>query len=153
MRGHDFLAYLGQCASTKGSGVLDTSDEMYHEIKELQKLAQEEKALSGKKANLITSFGPSSSSFFADAFRIKRYRWANLPADLENEIQKQAFCSKYGKIYDVAINAAGGWIMQLDRGVKFLWGGPLPEELRLALLNGKQRRTTISVISKSIQLT
>jgi hypothetical protein len=105
---------------------------------------------------MITSFGPHPGSFFADAFHLSRYRWSNLPAELENRIQEHV--SLYGcanqktcqenKIHDVTINAVGDWVMQLKRGARFIWShgeGRLPNELQDALAEGERRKWTISV--------
>jgi hypothetical protein len=89
--GHDFLSFVGQWKASDRDGPFDTNQNIYNELDELQKLATEEEhkfAQSKRKADLIASFGPFSDSFFADAFRLKRYRWRNLPTDLEDEIQK-----------------------------------------------------------------
>jgi len=145
MRGHDFLSHLGQWRTRSGSGLLNETANIYKEIFELHKFAQTVGAKFNKMANLITSFGPSPGSFFADSFDLKRYRWANLPADLEDEIQNHICCNRYGKIFDVAINAMGGWVMQLDRGKQFSWGGRLPDDLTQALSAGKRRKATINV--------
>jgi hypothetical protein len=75
---------------------------------------------------------------------------------LEDRIQEHVSLYGYGnqktwqenKIHDVAINAVGGWIMQLKRGARFIWSqgeGRLPKELQEALAEGERRKWTISV--------
>jgi len=89
-------------------------------------------------------------SFFVDSFRLKRYRWNNLPPDLEDEIQKVISTTGWveagkGKIWDVAINASGGWVMLLDQGKDWKMGGELPKNLRHALEEGKKNGVPIAV--------
>jgi hypothetical protein len=139
------------------SGPLETNLTIYNEIDELEKLAAEERSknkLEGKRkqeANFIASFGPSPNSFFADSFRLERYRWRNLPYDLEDEIQ-EVVCEKgwamegKRKIYDVAMDANGGWVMQLNKGKDWKMGGQLNETLRKALVEGKRNGVSIAVI-------
>lgn len=95
--------------------------------------------------DLLLSLGPSSGAFFADAFRLKRYRWHHLPSDLEGEIQAELGRKKYGSIYDVALNSLGGWVLQLKKGKMYLWGGMLPGELEQALEAGIERKAIIKV--------
>jgi len=120
---------------------------MYGEIAQLGILADEDQRKSGRKANLIASFGPAPGAFFADAFRLGRYRRVNLPVDLENRIQvildKKAYSK--AKIYDVAINGSGGWVIQFDRGKSFEMGGTIPVDLREALELGRKRNLSINV--------
>ena len=93
---------------------------------------------------VLLSFGPSPGSFFADDCR-STYRWANLPRGLEDAIQKIVCKYKYGKIYDVMMNAKGGWVIQLEKGKKYMWGGELPARLDQALSDGKKRNASIKV--------
>lgn len=91
-----------------------------------------------------------SDSFFIDSFRLKGYRWRNLPPDLEGEIQDVVCEYKWvekgrGKIWDVAINANGGWVMLLDQGRDWRMGGQLPEALQKALEEGKANGVPIAV--------
>jgi len=80
---------------------------------------------------------------------LKRYRWANLPVDLEHAIQNNLCLHGYGKedtkIHDVTINAQGIWVMQLGKGSDFLCEGEMLTELRKALEDGVQtgKATTI----------
>jgi len=116
---------------------------MISEIKELQKFVEASEWSGGQE--VVLSFGPAPGSFFADDCGT-RYRWANLPFDLEDTLQKIVCLHGYGKISDVAINAAGGWVVQLD-GVDYEWGGQLPDRLRRALKTGKERKAHIEVLS------
>lgn len=148
---------MGQWTNLKNqAGPLSSNCVIYGEIAELSRLAQQDAVKLNHSADLIASFGPRPGSFFADAFRLNRYRWSKLPADLEDEIQKHVSLSGYGnqktwqdnKIHDVAINCTGGWIMQLKRGTRFLWSQGergLPAELQSALAEGERRKWTISV--------
>lgn len=102
-----------------------------------------------KEEDLLLSLGPGPGSFFADAFRLKRYKWHNLPSDLEDEIQRELGRKKYGTIYDVALNSAGGWILQLKEGKKYRWGGTLPREIEAALEAGQARKSSIKVRNES----
>jgi hypothetical protein len=157
IRGHDFPSYMGQWTNLKNqAGPLSSNQVIYGEILELSKLAKRDESKFNQRADIITSFGPHSGSFFADAFRLNRYRWSNLPAELEDEIQKHLSLYGYGnqknwqdnKIHDVAINARGGWVIQIKRGSQFIWsqGDQLPTELQRALEEGERRKWTISVI-------
>jgi hypothetical protein len=165
IRGHDFLSFIGQWQGVgkDDSGPLDTNLTICNEIDELEELATEERIknkLDGnckQEANFIASFGPSSNSFFADSIHLKQYRWRNLPSDLESEIQK-VVCRKgwvlegKTKIYDLAINSNGGWVMQLNEGKEWRTGGEgkLPETLRNALVQGKTRKDSIAVSDSKI---
>jgi len=76
----------------------------------------------------------------------------NLPPDLEDELQKilclGGYSQKKEKIYDVTINADGGWVLQLDKGADFRMGGKLPALLKQALEDGRKRKgVTIAVSS------
>jgi hypothetical protein len=119
---------------------------MIGEINELQRLItnSKSKASEYQMQGILLSFGPSPSSFLLD-YRDERYRWANLPVGLQDAVQDIVCRKGYGRIFDVAMNAAGGWVMQLKEGAKYLWGGELPERLEKALLEGQKREATISV--------
>ncbi len=81
-----------------------------------------------------------------------------MPHDLENELQK---ARPYGKIVNVTLNAAGGWVMQFDSGdgliaigrmlgrrreiVNYSFGGQLPAALKEALEQSRDRRVKITV--------
>jgi hypothetical protein len=150
---------MGQWTNLKNqAGPLSSNQVIYGEIGELSKLAQQDAVKFNQRADLIASFGPRSGSFFVDAFRLNRYRWSNLPPDLEDEIQKHVSLYGYGnqktwqdnKIHDVAINALGGWVMQLKRGSQYIWseGDQLPMELQRALAEGNRKKWTISVLPR-----
>ncbi|KAF2671462.1 hypothetical protein BT63DRAFT_423665 [Microthyrium microscopicum] len=144
VRGHDFLAHFGQWRGHTNSGYLDATSSMIEEIAELQSFvnASKSKANPGGEPAFL-SFGPDPGSFFADNGET-RYRWSNLPHDLDDAIQDIVCRERYGKIHDVAINGAGGWVIQLNKGKEYKWGGPLEERFRVALENGEQRRATIT---------
>ncbi|RDL32092.1 uncharacterized protein BP5553_09494 [Venustampulla echinocandica] len=154
IRGHDFLSHVGQWRALDREGTVKACGNSYAEIENLQALAIENNAAAKKNftASLNVSFGPRPGSFFADACELKRYRWRNLPAGLENEIQRllssASFWKRtgYGKIYDVAMNASEGWVLLQKKGEKYTWGGILPEELKEALQQGKDRKAPISRI-------
>jgi hypothetical protein len=137
---------MGHWISETTVGPVLATPNSFGEIEALKMFAQENELNGFKEVDLIISFGGESGSFFADAFRLKRYRWNKLPIDLEDEIQKEVCRNGYGKIYDVAMNAVGGWVMQLNKGARFRWGGQLPEDLKQALQRGSQRKATISVM-------
>jgi hypothetical protein len=132
VRGHDFLSHMGQWKSQSETGTLVSNRKIYEEIAELRKLADLDKDEHGGDANLIVSFGPTAGSFFADAWRpkLKCYRWENLPADLNRKLQA---LRKYGNIWDVALNASNGWVLQLDKGRRWAYGGELHAELEWVL--------------------
>ena len=125
---------------------MPASDNCVKEVDALQALAEENRQNGHRGADMILTFGPDSGSFFADAFSLKRYRWANLPAELENAIQKNMSTNGYGKIHDISINSHGGWVMQTKEGAQFQWGGRLPKMLEQALSKGSDRRASIAVM-------
>lgn len=146
---------MGQWTNLENrTGPLSSKPAIYGEIEELNKLAQQDESKSNQRANITANFGPRSGSFFADSSRLNRYRWSNLPAELEDEIQKHVSLNGYGKskIHDVAINALGGWVVQFKRGSQFKWSQGdqwpplLPVELQRALKEGEAKKWTISVM-------
>lgn len=151
---------MGQWRALDREGTVKACENSYAEIENLQAFATENNAAVKKDftASLNVSFGPRAGSFFADACELKRYRWRNLPAGLENEIQRllstTSFWKKsgYGKIYEVAINASEGWVLLQKKGEKYTWGGTLPVELEEALQHGKDRKAPISVDSPPFAL-
>lgn len=145
IRGHDCYAFVGEWTKESSKGHTPTSPKMLCEIEALQCLAQNNRTNIPPyhETDMLLSLGPAPGSFFADAYRLKRYRWANLPASLEDEIQKEICHKSYGIIYDVAINSAGGWVVQLEKGKLYRWGGALPQELERALSEGRRRKTII----------
>lgn len=156
IRGHDYLSFMAQSTTTKNeAGPLTTNAVIYGEIDALRILAQQDAAKFNQQADIITSFGPKAGSFFADPYRLAYYRWSNLPSDLEGAIQMHVSMYGYGnqksfqdnRIHDVAVNANGGWIMQLKRGSQFEWSREgLPSELQRALADGVRKKRTISVL-------
>ncbi|KAF4628830.1 hypothetical protein G7Y89_g9323 [Cudoniella acicularis] len=157
VRGHDFLSYGGQYTS-KNSKIslgsltpLVSQSNTFEEVRKLQLFALAEEQKTDKKANLRVSYGPASGSFFADSFvptGLKRYRWANLPADLENAIQEELCVNGYKStktnINNVAINAVNGWVVQSKGGKKYQSGGELPLELINALAEGAKNGVAIN---------
>jgi len=119
---------------------------MISEIDELKRFVEASESdrsrLGGQE--MLLSFGPAPGSFFADDCRT-RYRWTNLPTTLEDTIQKIVCIHGYGKISDVTMNAAGGWVIQLKNGAQYEWGGQLPDRLVQALYDGKRRKASINV--------
>jgi hypothetical protein len=133
LKGHDFLSHMGQWKSQNESGTLMANRKIYGEISELQKFAELDQNAHGGEPNLIVSFGPDAGSFFAEAWRpkLKDYRWENLPPALNSKLQNLRGCGK--RIWDVALNASKGWVLQLDEGKQWVYGGSLPRELERAL--------------------
>lgn len=147
VRGHDCFAFLGEWTKETTKGHTQASALMLAEIDALAALAKDNLAHDPpyREADLLLSLGPAPGSFFADAFRLRRYRWSNLPVDLEDNIQKEVCSHGYGRIYDVAINSVGGWVLQFDKGKTYKWGGMLPNELENALQEGRNGNVTIKV--------
>ncbi|KAF2732049.1 hypothetical protein EJ04DRAFT_554339 [Polyplosphaeria fusca] len=145
VRGHDCFAFLGEWTKETTRGQTSSEAELLAEMAGLQKLANDNMTNQPpyRKEDMLISLGAAPGSFFADAYRLRRYKWCNLPLDLEDEIQKEVCRRGYGTIYDVAVNASSGWIMQFDRGRSYRWGGDLPLELKAALDGGRTRRATI----------
>ena len=140
---------MGQWKSNSTEGPLPASNVSIKEINELRALlitGNDQRA--HKEADLILSFGPTSGSFFANLIHLKRYRWANLPAKLEDEIQNNVSKNGYGKIREIAMNSVGGWIIQYQNGRDFQWGGRLPPALDEALFTGKRSKAAIAVKSQ-----
>jgi hypothetical protein len=146
------LSHTGQWTSKTKGGHIAASAASIGEINALQALAEENKQNGHRETDLILSFGPASGSFFADAFRLKRYRWANLPVDLEDAVQRNVCLKGYGYIHDIAMNSRGGWVMQTDGGAGFQWGGQLPSDLEQALSNEKGRKASINVMKSQYSL-
>lgn len=138
---------MGQWTSKNRDGPVAASAVSIGEISALQALALENKENRHRETDLILSFGPASGSFFADAFRLKRYRWQNLPVGLEDAVQRNVCLNGYGKIHDIAVNSMGGWVMQTNEGTQFQWGGELPTELKQALSSGRAKGVSINVIN------
>jgi hypothetical protein len=125
----------------------EKSNKMLVEIEALRILAN--KIDTGTNEPLLLSLGPAPGSFFAESRHLKRYRWANLPSDLEDAIQEEVCRNGHGNIYDVAINADEGWVLQFKEGKTYAWGGILPPQLAdvlsIGLKNKKQIRVCIDV--------
>jgi hypothetical protein len=83
-------------------------------------------------------------SFWADNLR-SRYRWSNLPAELDDALQRIVCADGYGGIKDVSINSAGGWVMQWKKGKKYEYGGLLSAELKRVLKRGQETGKVIDV--------
>ena len=146
MCGHDFLSYTG-FTNGRSSHVkqLDSNETIIDETSALERFLRETKA-----SEFRLSLGPAGGAFFADAYRQKRYRWANLPVDLEETVQDVIVAAKgYGSIHRVAMNAAGGWVLLLAKGKKYLWGGELPVELVTTLAMGSKKAYQIHVMFSS----
>ncbi|KAF2117455.1 hypothetical protein BDV96DRAFT_26307 [Lophiotrema nucula] len=145
IRGHDCFSFFGNWTRGVTNNHTPASAQFIKEIEGLETLGDLNKAHKPpyRAEDLLLSLGPGSGAFFADAYRLKRYRWHNLPTDLEGEIQTELGHKKYGTIYDVALNSAGGWILQLKKGKNYKWGGTLPDELEQALEAGAERKATV----------
>ena len=118
---------------------------MLLEIEALRAFAKQAQNDPSELEPVLLSLGPNPGSFFAHIGSLKRYRWANLPKELENIIQEELSCKNYGTIHDVAINAAGGWVIQFDEGRRYRMGGDLPAPLNNALSIGKKKKTQLRV--------
>lgn len=165
IRGNDIFAFIGHVAvCDQKSTYLEKSRNMIVELQALTALLDRTRTTRmmksssswiSKKTNnndddnndkpLLLSLGPAPGSFFADLSSLKRYRWANLPPDLEDVIQEEVCRSGYGTIFDVAINAAGGWVVQFREGKTYKYNGAIPEKLREALSIGQKQKLQIQV--------
>lgn len=155
IRGHDFLSYAIQATNMQNLKVLlRPSQVIVGEMEGLQKLAAADGAAYNRNPELTVSFGPSSGSFFADAPRLKRYRWANLPSELDDALQghicRNGYGDAKGKIKNVCMNSQNGWIMQVGRDNQVIIGGKLPAELENVLKSLGKKKPFIKVHS-SIQ--
>jgi hypothetical protein len=142
VRGHDFLSHMGQWKSQTESGTLMSNRKIYGEIIELKKFADLDQTAHGGDPNLITNFGPTAGSFFTEAWRpkLKCYRWENLPADLNRKLQE---LGRYGRVWDAALNASNGWVLQLDEGKQWASGGPVHPDLERALSEVRNRNMAV----------
>jgi hypothetical protein len=118
---------------------------MLLEIEALGTFAKQAQNNASELEPVLLSLGPKPGSFFAHIGSLKRYRWANLPEELQFIIQEELARKKYGTIHDVAINAAGGWVIQFDEGRRYRMGGHLPAPLEKALSIGMGKKTQIRV--------
>jgi hypothetical protein len=140
IRGHDFLSHCGKWTSSKGKyGFLETSSTSILELALLGPLRDENERNGYDGSEMIISFGPQASSFFADivAPGLKRYKPSNLPEGLDEEVQKNRDAKGYGNIYEVMMNAVGGWVILFGEGESFEFGGTLPEKLKNVLAEAK----------------
>lgn len=122
---------------------IENSSEMIGEIERLRSL--ENNIRTETNQPLLLTLGPTPGSFFFESNSLGFYRWGNLPCDLEDRIQQEVGRRRHGTIYDVAINASGGWVMQFREGKKYTWGGALPEALKDALIAGTEEKKQIMV--------
>lgn len=120
----------------------------------LESLARENKEKGVLGVNMTASLGPLPGSIFVDAYALKRYKRANLPVDLEDNIQRILDVKGYGdgEIHDVVMNANGGWVMLLDGGKKFAFGGELPFDLRVLLEDTKKSKRQMPKLDMSIHV-
>jgi hypothetical protein len=129
---------------------LRPSEVIIGEMKELQKIAAADGTAHNSIPDLTVSFGPSSGSFFADAPRLKRYRWANCPTELDDALQEHICRNGYGdtkgKIKNVCMNSQNGWIIQVGRDNQVIVGGKLPTELENVLKSLGKKKPSIKVI-------
>ncbi|KUJ15891.1 uncharacterized protein LY89DRAFT_783143 [Mollisia scopiformis] len=149
IRGHDFLSHCGQWTNANGKvGYLETSSTAISELAQLEPLRIDNEKNGYDGSEMIISFGPRASSFFADvtAPALKRYKSSNLPLGLEDEIQKNMSVQGYGNIYEVMINPAtssekeDGWVILYAEGKKFAFGGALPHRLKEVLKEAKEAK-------------
>jgi hypothetical protein len=103
---------------------------------------KEDNNITCKDEDLLLSLGPTAGSYFVDAHN--RYFWSGLP-ELEDVLQDR----RYGTVFDITINSAGGWVIQRDQGRSYKWGGPLPVELKSALEKGRNREAVIRVRTRN----
>ncbi|KAH7087346.1 hypothetical protein FB567DRAFT_628322 [Paraphoma chrysanthemicola] len=139
IRGNDCFAFLGQQRNGTKKTCTDNCEKMLVEIEALRAFAKQAQNDSSELEPLLLSLGPNPGSFFAHIGSLKRYRYTNLPTELENIIQGK----KYGTIHDVAMNAAGGWVIQFDEGRRYRMGGDLPPPLMNALSIGMGKKTQL----------
>ena len=149
IRGNDVFAFIGHVNRGKTNVYIERSENMIVEIEALRALVESTRSRTNEP--LLLSLGPAPGSFFAEMSSLKRYRWTNLPSDLEDEIQQELCRSGYGTIYDVTINSAGGWVLQFNEGKTYKWGGKLPRELKNALETRKEQKIQIKVCSLNHQ--
>jgi hypothetical protein len=83
---YDFLSHTGRRTDRNDSGLVDATFDSLGEIHELTLLAKENRKKGYSEADLKISLGPLPGSFFAEAYKLDRYQWANLPSELENEL-------------------------------------------------------------------
>ncbi|KAH7413515.1 hypothetical protein BKA64DRAFT_661166 [Cadophora sp. MPI-SDFR-AT-0126] len=155
IHGHDSLSHVGRWHTLMSEGNVKACANSYAEIPQLSTLALQNasKAKRNCSPSMNVTFGPRPGSFFADMCELKEYRWSSLPWSLEEKLQSLMTRGArlfrrgtYGKIFDVAINASGGWVLLSKKGGKYEWGGDLPVELTRALEFGVERKAAVSRI-------
>lgn len=154
IRGHDFLSYCGQWKgkSRNDVGHVETAYVPISESSLLESLRRENEKKGFLGANMIPSFGPRPGNMFVDAYSLKRYKWANLPEELDDEIQRIYSVKGYDKgvIHELTMNATGGWVMLLDEGKRFSFGGELPFDLRIILQDTQKSKREMPKLDVSI---
>jgi len=143
IRGHDFLSYSGQYVSKNSDDVghVETAYVPISESALLESLRRENEQHGYLGPNMITCLGPRPGSAFIKAYSLKRYEWENLPPDLNRELLK-IYSKGYEKsgIQDLAMNALGGWVILLNEGKNFAFGGELPFTLRILLQDAQEKQ-------------
>jgi hypothetical protein len=145
--GHDCFSHFGNWIFQGDSGWLDSAGNFVLETDDLRTFVAETKEkVERDKPEIVLSVGPAPGSFWADN-RKSRGCWSNLPRSLEEALQRLSQTKPYGSILNVAINADGGWVIQLKPKLlsskgepTYEFGGDLPYELKKTLEDGKQSK-------------
>jgi hypothetical protein len=152
VRGHDFLAHAGQWKSQASeTGQLEATQPLLDELLQLRRFVDDKEPKASSRfplQGIRLTFGPAPGAFFLGYEKL--YRWARLPDGLEARVQDAV--QQQDKIYDVALNATGGWVLLLREGKKYVWGGDLPDRLQEALEQGQREKATISVCTSPSEL-
>lgn len=153
-RGHDFLSYSGQFRGKRGIddvGHVNTAFVPISESSLLESLRRKNEQKGTLGLNMVICLGPRPGSVFVDAYKLKRYKWENLPPSLNLELQ-DILMNGYERcgIEDVQMNALGGWVILLHGGKDFVFGGELPYELRILLQDTKRSKIEKPKLDTSI---
>lgn len=164
IRGHDFLSYSGHWIGIRGVNDVGYVETAFVPISESSLLdsvrLENEQHKSSRQKNtknkysglsMISCLGPRPGSLFVDAYKLKFYQWENLPEDL-NRVLLGLYRNGYEKcgIEDVQMNALGGWVILLNRGIDFRSGGELPYELKILLQDVQRRKLETPRLDTSI---
>lgn len=129
---------------------------LWNDNEDLRSIAEEDTREGLQKGvDLTASLGPNSGACFADNNGLDYRASKALPIDLTKVIHDRVTPKGYRKagIWDVAINAHNGWVIQFNKGTDFETSKQfLPRRLVSALERARKRGTSIFVRSEVTQI-
>jgi hypothetical protein len=156
IRGHDFLSYSGQYRGRGGRddvGHVETAFIPISESSLLESLRLENVNSPNKflGPNMITTLGPTPGSVFVNAYSLRRFEWENLPSSLNRELHRiTAVGYQNCGLQDLTMSALGGWVILLNKGRNFSFGGLLPHDLKIILQDAQKSQRDNPKLDKSI---